>query len=339
MTKNQDWRGLPYYPISQFYQKTFGEKVWKVPVTTAGSCPNREGIRGMKTCNFCDVWGSAAYPEQGVGELREQIRETREKVRVRGKANKFLVYFQSYTSTFQKVSRLESEIKIAQEFDDVVGVVVGTRPDCLSESVFSVWNKVLETHFLSVELGVQTFDERQLLWMRRGHTAEKSIWGIKKIKEKCPKVDLGIHLMFGCPGETDEQLIESAKLINSLPVDNVKLHNIHVLKDTPLAKDYHRGLYDPLSRDEYNRRVVVFLQYLDPRIAVHRLTAVASRHDELVAPDWAASKMESYQATLDALNSVGAYQGQLFDSSQNELASLASVQQGMPQPVQPTPSI
>jgi hypothetical protein len=310
MQKIPNWQGLPYYPISLFYKEKFGAKVYKIPVSIAETCPNREGLNGMKTCNFCDVWGSAAYPEVREKALREQIELNRDKIRRRFNANQFLVYFQAYTNTFSKVTRLREQFEVASSYEDIKGFVVGTRPDCVSEAVLKLWNEYSEKFFVAVELGVQSFNEDQLIWMRRGHTAQKSLWAIDKIKAQCPEVDLGIHLMFGLPGETDEQIVETAKLCSRLPIDNVKLHNLHVLKHTPLADDYKKGLFEPISREQYVDRVILFLQHLDSRIAVHRVAAVASRHEELVAPRWTASKLESYQYVLDEFQRRKAYQGQ-----------------------------
>ena len=310
MNNDEDqWGGKPYYPISQFYKNRFGEKTWKIPVSFAATCPNREGIRGMKTCNFCDVWGSAAYPEHRDLDLKNQIDTTIEIVRKKYKANKYLVYFQAYTNTFEKTEKLRSAFETAVQHKDVVGFVIGTRPDCISGAVLELWKEYSKKYFVSIELGVQSFNEDHLIWMRRGHTAQKSVDAIHKIKKHCPDIDLGIHLMFGSPGETEEEIIDWAKKINQLPVDNVKLHNIHVLKNTPLEKDFNKGEYIPLSRKQYARRVSLFLENLKPEISVHRLTAVASRHDELVAPDWVANKMESYQYVLSYLKNNSIRQG------------------------------
>lgn len=308
----QDWQGLPYFPISLFYQKKFGAKVWKVPVSTATTCPNREGLKGMKVCNFCDEWGSAAYPEIREQHLISQIERNREHLRKRYKAHKFLVYFQAYTNTFAKTQLLEQQINTALKYDDVVGIVIGTRPDCISDAVLELWQKLSEKTFVGVELGVQSFDEKQLLWMHRGHSAKKSIQAIFRIRNSCPKIDLGIHLMFGLPGETQQQIIEYAHLTNQLPIDNVKLHNLHVLKNTPLELEYKAGLFKPISREDYANKIIDYLVKLNPLISVHRLTAVASRHDELVAPQWVANKMASYQYVLDRFNEKKAFQGQEF---------------------------
>lgn len=303
---------IPYYPISRFYKEVFGEKVYKVPVSTAESCPNRDGLKGMKTCNFCDVWGSAAYPEIRERQLKDQIEKTKARMLELYGAKKFLVYFQAYTNTFERTSRLEEQFDTAFSYSDIVGAVVGTRPDCISDAVLRLWNKYTDSHFISVEIGVQSFNNDQLEWMRRGHTAEKSIWAIHKIAETCPNVNLGIHLMFGLPGETDAQIIEAAKLTNSLPIQNVKLHNLHVLKNTPLEQDYLKGEFEPVSREVYFERCRLFLQHLSPNIAVHRLSALSKRADELVAPDWTARKMEMYQYMLDLMRTTGSHQGQLF---------------------------
>ncbi len=310
---HQLWNGLPYYPISQFYKQKFGEKVYKVPISVAQSCPNREGLRGMKVCNFCDVWGSAAFPEFRELELQKQIEVTKSRIAKRFNAQKFLIYFQAYTNSFAKTSELRKQFEVASQFSDVLGFVVGTRPDCLSEAVLELWNEYTDKgYFLAVELGVQSFDEQQLLWMSRGHTALQSVKGIRKIVNKCPKVDLGIHLMFGFPGESDEDIIESAKICSDLPITNVKIHNLHVLKNTTLEKDFLKGKFTPISREDYTRQAILFLQHLNPQIAVHRLAAVASRHDELVAPDWAKSKLDTYQYIIDSMKNNNCFQGQEF---------------------------
>lgn len=317
MSLTVDWQGFPYYPISRFYRHQFGEKVYKIPVTTAETCPNRQGLNGMKTCNFCDVYGSAAYPEMQVLKLEEQIEKARERVKMRVNANKFLVYFQAYTTTYARVGQLRQQFEVSSKYDDVVGVVVGTRPDCISDSLFDLWNDYTDRFFVSVEFGVQSFNEEQLLWMRRGHTARRSVDAILRTAQKT-KVNLGIHLIFGNPGETLEQIELSARLCNTLPIHNVKLHNLHVLKNTPLADDYADGKFQPLSREDYTERVAHFLKFLNPNIAVHRLSALASRHDELIAPAWTNLKMESYQGMLDQMNAAGITQGLAFDKADLE---------------------
>jgi radical SAM protein (TIGR01212 family) len=301
---------LPYYPISRFYKERFGAKVYKISVAVADTCPNREGLKGMQTCNFCDQWGSAAYSQNLEKDLRQQIEDIREILREKRGADKFLVYFQAYTTTFSKVSRLREQFEIALSYPDVVGLVVGTRPDCVSQAFLDLCNETKARTFISVEMGVQSFDEPTLKWMRRGHTAEASVKAIERLARECPGVDLGIHLIFGSPGETDERILDCARRTNALPIHNVKLHHLHVLKNTPLAEEYAAGLFKPVEQEEYFRRCCLFLQNLRADVAVHRLVALSSRWDELVAPAWSTYKMENYQAMLAFMHRHGAYQGQ-----------------------------
>ncbi|MEY4615311.1 MAG: hypothetical protein RJB66_271 [Pseudomonadota bacterium] len=314
MEKN--WAGLPYYPISQFYSHRFGGKVYKIPVSVVDNCPNRMGLKGMETCVFCDVWGSAAKSESFSMTLDEQITKYHSAIKTKYKAEHFLVYFQAYTNTFSKVQTLRDNFEKALSYDFVKGLVIGTRPDCLSPAVFKMWNDFNERAFVAVELGVQSFFDDHLQFLKRGHTRAQTLSAIHKIAENT-KVDLGIHLMFGNPGETDEQIIETADIINHLPITNVKLHNLHVLKHTPLEDIYQRGEFAPIERELYAHRVKVFLKHLSPRVAVHRLAALSSRWDELIAPQWTRDKMGTHQFIIDTIRSDCSYQSQCY-SPQNE---------------------
>lgn len=329
------WLGLPYHTISEHYNKLFGEKVYKIPVSVVDDCPNRRGLKGMQTCVFCDVWGSAANAESLSMELRTQIEKYQSQVSARYKAKAFLIYFQAYTNTFTKVSALRHNFDVALSYPWVKGFTVGTRPDCLSKAVLDLWQEYHEKSFVAVELGVQSFFNDQLEFMRRGHTAEASLEAIHKIAENT-NVDLGIHLIFGNPGETDEHIIKTAEIVNTLPITNVKLHNLHVLKQTPLEEIYHRGEFAPIDRETYAHRVELFLQHLSPRFALHRLAAYSSRWEELVAPEWTKDKMGTHQYIIDHLRAKKSYQSQNY-RAQNEEEILA--QTFLQQKSVPLPSV
>jgi len=311
------WSGLPYNTIAEHYSNRFGEKVYKIPVTVVDDCPNRRGLKGMQTCVFCDVWGSAAQSESLTMELRAQIEKYHGHIAKKYKAKSFLIYFQAYTNTFTKLSGLRQNFDTALSYDFVKGFVVGTRPDCLSKGVLDLWQEYHQRSFVAVELGVQSFFDDQLEFMRRGHTAQASIDAIHKIADSTD-VDLGIHLIFGNPGETDEQIIQTAEIVNKLPITNVKLHNLHALKNTPLEGMFHSGEFTPIDRETYSHRVKLFLQHLAPHIAMHRLAAFASRWEELVAPAWTSDKMGTHQYIIDFLRHQKAYQSQLFDAKDQE---------------------
>ena len=325
LVSREEWADLPYFPISLVYKRRFGGKVIKVPVALAETCPNREGLRGMQTCIFCDEWGSFAYPKSQNDELRTQIELHRSKVASRFNAKRFLIYFQAYTTTFTAVNKLREAFEIALSYPDVVGVVVGTRPDCLSDSLLRLWQEYNQKTYVGIELGVQSFADEQLEWMRRGHSAAQSIAAVEKVA--AAGLDVGIHLMFGWPGENEKQMRETAELCNDLPLSNVKLHNLHVLKGTPLAEMYARGEFSPIEFHDYASRVAIFLRHLSPDVAIHRLAALSSRWDELIAPDWTRHKMRVFQGMLDHLRRSEVRQGDAYgkpaQTERNRLISSA----------------
>ncbi len=305
---------LPFTPISEHYKKLFGHKVYKIPVAVVESCPNREGLKGMETCIFCDVWGSAAREEAFDLPLPQQIEKYRAHIQKKFKAEEFLVYFQAYTNTFTRLQNLRQNFELALQYPDVRGFVVGTRPDCLSPGVLDLWNEFHQRAFVGVEIGVQSFFDDQLLFMKRGHTREQSLKAIEKIAAKTA-VDLGLHLMFGWPGETQEHMIETAKICNDLPITNIKLHNVHVLKNTGLESLYNQGLFTPIGREQYAQHVQTFLEHLSPRLYIHRLAAYSSRWDELIAPQWTSDKMGTHQFLVDWMNNRGSRQGLAFKNA------------------------
>jgi uncharacterized protein len=319
--------GLPLgkriHPLSEHYRRRFGCKVYKVSVSTAQTCPNREGLRGMSVCVFCDEWGSAAYPEHRELPLREQVRTNAERIRERYGAERFLVYFQAYTSTFDRVSRLATLFEEALAHPDVAGIVIGTRPDCLPAGTISRLASLAHRTYVSVELGVQTLDDGQLGWMSRGHDSACSIAALEALRAH-PAIDVCAHLMFGLPGETDRQLRETAHTLNESGVHGVKLHNLHVLRGTPLADQWRTGRFEPVTLAEYADKVAVFLEHLAPHIVVHRLSAVASRWEEALAPDWVRHKLAPAQAILDNLQRRATWQGRCLVADK--------VQPGWPSP-------
>lgn len=302
------WNNRRYFPISQFYKNRFGEKVYKVSVSIAETCPNRQPNSRMPLCVFCDEWGSAAYHLERDKSLKEQIIVNREKISRRYRAKQFLVYFQSYTNTFDRVSELEQRFKVALEQDNIQGIVLGTRPDCLPSRVLPLLKQTHDKHYAMVELGLQSFFDHHLTFLQRGHNAQRGYDAIQKLHEHTG-VDIGVHLILGLPNESDDEIIQTAQIINKLPINNVKLHNLHVLSKTPLAEIYHQGKFQAIELDEYIDKVVLFLQHLSPMVAVQRLAAVASRWDELIAPAWTKEKMRPTQLIEDRMKALDTWQG------------------------------
>jgi len=318
------FEGRRYFPISQYFRHRFGERVAKISVSVAETCPNRSPNSTMEACIFCDDWGSAAYHHEKDRELLDQIRHNKKLVSRRLKSELFLVYFQSYTNTLDKVNILQQRFETALSEEYVRGLVVGTRPDCLPDRIFPLLNKVCETNYVLVEIGAQSFFNDQLEFLKRGHSAEKNIEAILKLNQKT-QVDIGVHLIFGMPDETQERLIETARIINQLPVSNVKLHNLHVLSNTTLAEMYQRNEFVPDELDVYADKVILFLRHLAPNVAVQRLAAIANRWDELIAPKWTGQKMGPLDFIERKMKEAGYYQGDLFDQNQKPLTKIPSL--------------
>lgn len=305
-----DWKGQRYFPISQYYKNRFRDRVHKISVSVVESCPNRLSNSG-EGCIFCDQWGSAGNHQLAGLPLETQIKEGRERLSNRFGVNKFLVYFQSFTNTFTRLSNLERDLKLALGQDGVCGAVIGTRPDCLPPEIFEYLEELSNNQYLSVELGVQTFSDHQLAFLNRGHTANQSIDAIQKLRDNT-RCDVGIHLIFGLPDETETEIISAAETVNTLGVSNVKLHNLHVLAGTQLERLYQESRFKPISLDEYAEKVIRFLEVLSPKIAVQRLAAFASRSNELIAPDWTGNRMMPGQFIINRMKQADTYQGRCY---------------------------
>lgn len=309
MQKN--WLNRPYYSIGDYYKERFQDRVYKASVSVADTCPNRLGLKGMQTCTFCDIWGSAAYEDQRQFSLEQQIQNVQQKLNSMGGYKKFVVYFQSYTNSFMGIRTLEAMYEEALKFPNVVGLVIGTRPDCLSPALLNLWKKFAEKTYVSIEFGAQSFYKDFLEFEKRGHTAQQTLEAIFKISE-IPNIDIGLHMIFGHPGETVEHAIEQADFVSQLPIQNVKLHNLHILKYTILEKYHEEGLFKPMELDAYTPIVAEFIRRLPPNMPIQRLSALSSRWDELIAPLWTKHKMIVFQHIIEYMQARKMYQGELY---------------------------
>lgn len=306
MNRFPNQQGMRYYSINRFYREHFGEKVYKIAVAVAYTCPNR-GPDGFG-CVFCDQWGSAGVHHTKDLPLEEQITRNREYLAKRYRVKKFLVYFQAFSNTYNRISELQANMDLALAQPQVDGIIIGTRPDCLPPESIDLFANISENTFLSVELGVQSFSNEKLEFLKRGHTAEQSIEAIYRLHEKT-SVHVGIHLIFGLPNETDPDIIHTAKTINSLPVDSVKLHNLHVLKNTPLEKEYRQNGFQPLELEPYADRVILFLEHLSPYTPVQRLAAYAGPDVGLIAPQWTGDRLQPSTWIQKQMAQRNTYQG------------------------------
>ncbi len=304
-----------YLTFNRHLKETFGEKVYKVTIDAGFTCPNRDGTKGRGGCIYC--YGDRYYGDRSSPQLidtdtmKSKMRQGMLALRKKYNTNKFLAYFQSYTNTYAPVQELERLYRAALEEEYIVGMSVGTRPDCVDESILDVLEKIAGTHYLWVEYGLQSIHDQTLIRINRGHTFEDFLDAVTRTKRRkgikiCP------HVILGLPGETRAEMIDTAKKLSELRVDGVKIHSMHILKNTPLETMYRNGTFQPMELSEYVETVCDFLEHLSPEIVIHRLVGDAPRN-QYAAPDWCLNKSKALRHIDLELERRGACQGRLLE--------------------------
>lgn len=296
----------PYSTYSDSLIRKYGEKVYKITLSGGQTCPTRDGTFGPKKgwggCSFCDVHGSASYFSNLRKELpvRMQMDAAAGGIRKRFKVEKFVAYFQSYTTTHQEILEFKARYDEAIAFPGVVRLAVGTRPDCLPDDILELLGSYLDRVDVQLEIGVQSLSDTVLDWFDRGHDAACAVDGLKRAllaakkfqaQGKTKELDVSAHIILGAPMETSDDIIQMAKTLNEIGVHGVKLHHLHVLKKTKLEKRFQKGEFKLMEMEEYFEKAALFLRHLKPEIVIHRTHGLAPHPEELVGPDWSAMKI------------------------------------------------
>ena len=284
----------------------FGERVHKIALDAGFTCPNRDGTKGTGGCTFCNnvSFSPAAGRKQTVAE---QIAQARSKIRRRTRADKFIAYFQAYTNTYADVAELETMYRDALALPGIIGISVGTRPDCVSSEVLTLLERLRdEGHEIWLELGLQSAFDESLERVNRGHTfAEYRETALAARQRGIP---LCTHLIIGMPGENEHHYHATLDAVLDLGVDGLKLHPMHVVKHTMLAYQWRRGGYQPLGKPDYIRIAADLIERTPADVIFHRVTATASR-DILLAPLWCAEKWNVLNGIEQELRQRGTRQG------------------------------
>ncbi len=307
---------FPYYRFSEYLKETFGERVYRVPVDAGFTCPNRDGTCGTGGCIYCDSRGSAAPFLRRELSIREQIHDGVQRVRKRYKARKYIVYFQAFSNTYESPEILEKIYTKALGFEGMVGVAIATRPDCIDQEKLKVIHRVFSGFQVWMEYGLQTIHEETLAWIGRGHGLEAFAKAVE-ITRRFP-FRICAHIIFGLPGETREMMLETVRYLAALRIDAVKIHMLHVLKGTRLAKLYKRTHFELPGMEEYISIVCDALELLPPFTVIHRLTGDAPE-DRLIAPDWMLRKQETLRGIESELKRRGTSQGTAWKREQTPL--------------------
>lgn len=307
------WKNRLWYSYNDYLSARFGEKVYKVTVSAGFTCPTRDGTKGSFGCAFCDERGSASFSssERAALAVRSQLEKAIPFVSRRFRARKYLAYFQSFTNTYGPLPYLREVYDGALGVPNVVGMAVGTRPDCVPTDVLALLNGYGRSRYVSLELGLQSFDDETLAFYERGHTVAESVDAVTRAL-RFPNLHLSVHLMFGAPGEVGrlrEVAVDAARRCNALGVHGVKIHHLMVLKNTVLARRYAENPWPLVSMEEYNEAAEAFLDHLSPSIHVDRTHALASHFDELVGPAWSAERFGAINKLQQEMREHGSFQG------------------------------
>ena len=285
-----------YRTLNQHYQETFGCKVYKLAIDAGFSCPNRDGTIGYGGCIFCSGEGSGEFAEKGCS-VTAQLQQAKRRVSAKIKDGKYIAYFQAFTNTYAPVEHLRKLYEEAIRSEDVAGLAIGTRPDCLNDEVVALLAQINEIKPVSVELGLQTVHPDSIQYIRRGYENNVYFDAVRRLRGA--GIEVVTHIILGLPDETAEMAVQTTKAAVAAGTDGVKFHLLHVLQGTDLAKDYAAGKFECLTLEEYGSWLKQCIAALPAHITVHRITGDGAKRD-LIAPLWSADK----KRVLNYLNSL-----------------------------------
>ncbi len=285
----------PYRSLNEYYRALFGRKAAKISLDGGFTCPNRDGTLGTGGCLFCSAGGSGDFAENVSRSIPEQIASGRAQTAAKWPDAVYIAYFQAFTNTYAPVQRLRETYEAALSCPNIAGLSIATRPDCLPPDVIALLEELAGRTKLWVELGFQTETTAQLI--RRGYPNAVFCEAVRALATR--NIPIVVHVILGLPGEGMADALRTIDLLNTLPIQGVKLQLLHVLSDSGLAELYHSGAYTPLSKETYISMVAACIARLRPDIVLHRLTGDGSART-LLAPLWSLQKR-------DVLNSIHKY--------------------------------
>ena len=297
-----------YYTYDYYLRRTFGGKCAKIPLDAGFSCPNIDGRCSVGGCIYCSGRGSGDFAELPSLSVREQYERVREKLSAKWSTERCIPYFQAHSNTYGDVEHLRKLYYEALALDGVVGMNIATRADCLGEGVPELLAEIAEKTVLTVELGLQSSDDRTAALINRGHSFEDFCRGFERLREASSKINICVHIIFGLPEETDEMMMQTVRDVAALHPDQVKIHLLHVIRGTKMAEFYLSGAYEPLSKEKYVSLVADAIELLPEDIVVTRLTGDGMA-DDLLAPEWSRKKVSVINDIDKLLYERGSFQG------------------------------
>jgi uncharacterized protein len=301
---------LPFYSLKDYLKAQFGERVQKITLDAGLTCPNRDGRVGRGGCIYCNDRGSGTGAHARGISLAKQLSEGINRIGKRYQARKFIGYFQSFSNTYASLEKLRRLYEEVVAHPQIVGLSIGTRPDCLSPEIVNLLSAFCRTHCIWLELGLQSSHNRTLQVLNRGHDVACFIQAVNMAAGK--GLHVLAHVILGLPQESRDDMLATAKFLGTLPIGGVKIHLLYVIKGTPLAELYTGGSYTPLSQEEYVNLVVDFIELLPPHMVIHRLTG-DPHPEELMAPAWCLNKTTVLEQIKETFNRRQTFQGRLWE--------------------------
>lgn len=278
---------MNYRTSSVHYRKKFGCRVYRLAIDAGFTCPNRDGTAGYGGCTFCSASGGGDFAEEQCGDISKQLERAKTRIAFKNRGGKYIAYFQSFSNTYGPIDRLEALYRQAMEPEDVVGLSIGTRPDCLPPETAALLGRLNKVKPISVELGLQTIHDETARRFHRGYDTAIYLDAVKRLKDA--GLEVVTHIILGLPGETPEMMEDTTRCVIASGVDGVKFHLLHVLKGTALAREYAAGAFECLTFDEYASILKRCLRLVPEDVTVHRITGDGAKA-ALIAPAWSADK-------------------------------------------------
>jgi radical SAM protein (TIGR01212 family) len=297
-----------YYDLNTYFRDQFGERVHKITVDAGMTCPNRDGTVGRGGCIYCNARGSGTGAHGKGLSITQQLEAGRISVGRRFKAKKFMAYFQSFSNTYAPLEQLRAMYEEALAVTDVVGLAIGTRPDCINEPILSLLEGYTRSHLIWIEYGLQSAHEPTLKLINRGHDAACFRQAVEATAGR--GIRICAHIILGLPGEDITHMRATARFLAKLPIDGVKMHLLYVVKGTPMETLWTTGQYRCLTQDEYVDRVCDVLEELPDHMVIQRITGDPHAH-ELAAPLWALEKHETVDRIKARLIERDTWQGKM----------------------------
>ena len=298
-----------YHTYSYYLKKRFGQKVMKISLNVDLGCPNRDGTKGTGGCKFCSAHLSGEFAGDPCDDIRTQFETVRERMNEKWSKGLYIPYFQAGSNTYAPVERLSEMYETALELENCVGLSIATRADCIDDKKAALLGKIAKRTYLTVELGLQTVHDETALAMNRCHTFADFLKGYELLRKN--GVNVCVHIINGLPHETHEMMLETARELSKLDLHSIKIHLLHVLKGTELAKMYERGEFETMTMSEYVNTVCDQIELLPKELVIQRVTGDGAR-SELIAPLWSLKKFCVMNEIDKELGRRNSYQGIKF---------------------------